>query len=268
MATWTSPATIKAAITNGKPLTGTGGNGDQIADDLQYLRDRVDAIGIGSSAGLHDDFTQDSFHITSGGITDIEPYAWELGGATLPAIGGAPDHWAVLSNGGANHAVMAASTYKMRFDLDRDHTLYFECRHKNTIADSTNVWMIGFQDASLAVSASTCVTTQSDIIGFVQDAVAQKYDAVVSKAAASLVVANSVGLASAWSVLRIEVTFAGATKKVEFFIDGASVGSTTDTTKIPVVKMRPLIGFANGGGARLNYIDYVDADWTVRPLSA
>lgn len=272
MATWVDPAVIRAGVASGLPGIGVGGFGTDVADDLEYLRDRVDAIGIGSAQGIHDDFACDTLDTTSGGAADVEPYTWEVGtgGSTSHVTDGAPDHWChIFNTAGSNWCVIAASPYKMRFDLDRDHTLYGEMRIKRgATPDSGAVWLFGFQDASLAVTAATCVTTQTNIIGFVQDATQDKFDAIVSKSAGSgtLVVANSVGDISAWTVLRIEITFAGATKKVEFFIDGSSVGSTTNTAYIPLVKMRPLIGF-DPSATRDLYIDYADFDWTVRPLS-
>jgi len=267
MPTWVDPAVIRASVASGLPGIGVGGTGYDIADDLEYLYDRFSTVGIATASGIHDDFTQNTMEGTTGGASDVEPYIWETGG-TVPTISANPDHYARFSQGGgANYSVLAASPYKMRFDLSVDHMIFAEFRHKSAQSDNTEIWLFGFQDESLAVGASTIITTQSNIIGFVQDATANKYDGVVAQAAAPLVVANSVGDASAWRILRIEITFIGATKKVEFFIDGASVGSTTDTTKIPIVRMRPVLGSKGGGGTRIQQIDSCDFDWGVRPLS-
>lgn len=266
MATWTPTATIKSGVTNGKPGIGTGGFGDQTADNLQYLYDRINQIGLNTQAGIHDDFTEDTLNDAA-----QSPYTWEtqIDGAETLALDGAPDHYLHMTCNGAAKTAIAASEYKMRFDLDRDHTLYMEVRHKSGNSDAASTWLIGFQDESIAIAGDTVITTQTDMIAWRQDAVAQKYDGVCARSAGSgtLVVANSVGNAANWTVLRIEITFAGATKKVEFFVDGASVGSTTDTNYLTLVKLRPVIGWINGGGTRNHYLDYVDADWTVRPLS-
>lgn len=242
-----------------------------IRNDLRHLKERADLVGVHTLAGIHDDFTSDVLDLQTGTLgVDIWPYTWETqidGGETL-ALDGAPDHYLHFTCNGVAKTVIAASPYKMRFDLDRDHQVYMEVRHKSANSDAASTWLIGFQDASLVIANDTVITTQDNIIAFVQDATAQKYKARCVKATAGVDVATALGNAANWTVLRIEVTFIGATKKVEFFVDGASVGVTPDTAKIPVVKMRPVVGFINGSGSRNHYLDYVDADWMSRPLSA
>lgn len=265
MATWTDPTSIKTGVTNGKPGIGVGGFGYNVADNLQYLYDQLRSLGVQSDQGIHDNFTEDSLNVQGAAGTD--PYTWDTGGAGTLALDGAPDHWAHFQNGAGNLKYMAAGPYKMRFDLDRDHTIYMEARHKMTQGDTSNVWLIGFQDASL-----TTPVTQDNIIAFIQDSTAQKYKGRVVKATVGQDVATGLGLgAASWVGLRIEITFSGGTKKVEFFTDTGSgmvsAGSTTDTTKIPVVKMRPFIGFSGGGGTRDNYIDVCHFDWMVEPRS-
>lgn len=258
---WTPTATIKAGVTNGKPVIGTGGFGDQTADNLQYLYDRVNQIGISNAAAIHDDFTATNLDTTNGGVNDMEPYTWDV--ANTPDMNfELPNHLLHTVSGEG----VAASPFKMRFDLDRDHTLYFETRHRSDQSDAATAWFFGFRDATYATTA----TTLTDSIIFRQGTTAQKYKCYLSKAGVNSTIADDVGGGgtATWYVLRIEITFAGATKKVEFFIDGVSVASTTDTTIIPLVQLRPSVLHTGGGGTRHNYYDYIDADWTVRPLSA
>lgn len=250
-----------------------------VRNNLRHLKERADLVGIHTLAGIHDDFTGAEFDrqvsdgVIAGNHANADmPYAWEFptGAASdVPTLLAAPDHAAILlPNGGTHFSCLAASKYRMRFGLGRDHTIYAEFRHKSLTSANGDIWLFGFQDASLAASAATCVTTQSNIIAFVQDATANKYKARCAKAAAGVDVATALGNAANWTVLRIEITFSGATKKVEFFVDGVSAGSTTDTTKIPSATMRPFLGTnPPGSTARTDYFDYADFDWTVRPLS-
>lgn len=234
-------------------------------NNIRHLYERMNVVGIQSRAGIHDDFTEDTLDDAA-----QSPYTWDTGigaGQTL-ALDGAPDHYLHFTVDNAVRCVIAASPYKMRFDLDRDHQIYAEFRHKSGNSDAGSTWLLGFQDASLATTGNTSVSTQDNIIAFVQDATAQKYKARCVKATVGVDVATALGNAANWTILRIEITFIGATKKVEFFVDGTSVGTTTDTAKIPVVKMRPLIGFYNGTGSRNHYVDYVDFDWSAHPLSS
>jgi hypothetical protein len=256
MATWTDTATIKAGVTNGKPVIGTGGFGDQVADNLEHLYGRVNAIGIGSASGIHDDFTANTLNDSAAGGA----YTWDVAGT--PDLNFTLPRHDLHATGGEG---VAASIYKMRFDLSTDHTLYFETRHRSDQSDAVATWYFGFRASSYAVNA----TTLTDSIIFRQGTTAQKYKCYLSKAGVNSTIVDDVGGGGTgvWYVLRIEITFAGATKKVEFFIDGVSVASTTDTTIIPLVELRPSVFHNDGGGTRHNFYDHIDADWTVRPLS-
>lgn len=216
---------------------------------------------------IHDDFTAPTLEDATN-----SPYTWEtqIDAAETLAIDGAPSHYLHMTCNGAAKTAIAASTYKMRFDLSEPHNLYMEVRHKSAQSDSASTWLIGFQDTALTIAPDTIITTQTNIIGFVQDGTAQKYDGICSRSAGSgtLVVANSVGDASNWTKLRIEVTSDGTARQVEFFVDDVSVGSTMDANYITLQEMRPVIGFINGGGSRNHFIDYVHANWLTRPLSS
>jgi len=269
MATWTDTATIKAAVTSGKPGIGIGGFGEQVPDNLQYLKDIIDQIGLASDQAIHDDFTGDliATRVYTAGLGPEEPYTWDLGG-TAPTLSGNPDHYIVaLHNGAGAYSAIAASQYKMRFDLSRDHTVVYEVRHKSAQSDINEYWTFGFQDASLGVGGSGCVTDRSDFLGFIQSTgVANKYRAQTDNGGGPTVVVDDYGDASVWNVLRIEVTFAGSTQQVEFFVNGTSVG--TSTTNITALRLRPFFGcYSAGGVSRTQYADYIDAFWTVRPLS-
>lgn len=260
MPTWVDPAVIRASVASGLPAIGVGGTGYDIADDLEYLKDQADAVGIQTLQDIHDDFTADELNkaVSAGGGADY-PYAWDVAGA--PALDGAPDHYLHCVSGEG----LAASKYKMRIDLDRDHSVAYEIRHRSNQSDAATAWFFGFRDASYAANA----TTLTDSIIFRQGTTAQKYKCYLSKAGVNSTIADDQGGGgtAVWYALRIEITFSGATKRVEFFIDGVSVASTTDTTIIPLVKLRPSFLTTGGGGTRHNYYDYIDAYWRSRPLS-
>lgn len=266
MATWTDTATIKAGVTSGKPIIGTGGFGDQAADNLQYLKDIVDQIGIASDSAIHDDFTEDTLSIqgTLPAGTE-EPYTWELGGTTVPAIAANPNHYLTASSN-AGYSAIAASVYRMRFDLSVDHTVVYECRHKSSTSDNTDVWAFGFQDASLVIGAATIITTQNNFLGFVQGATANTYKAITSAGGVTTTVATNQGNAANWTELQVVVTFSGATQNVEFFMDGSSIG--TSTSNISVQRMRPIFGRSGGGGVRTQHADWIHAYWRSRPKNA
>lgn len=262
-------------ITDGRIAANQPGDTVLMTDyrnDLEHLKERADQVGINSLESIHDNFAGDTLDSVQGtpGSTDY-PVTWDIGFSnSAPVLDQQPQHACNFPAVGANaYCAIAGSKYRMRVDLDADHTLYFECRHRSVTSDAGNLWVMGLQDASLALSSNTSISTVSNMIGFRQDASAQKYKAFCSKAGVSVDVATALGNAAIYSVLRIEVTFSGATKKVEFFVDGTSVASTTDTAKLPLVKLRPFVGFHAGGGVlRQQLVDYVDADWVVRPLSA
>jgi hypothetical protein len=239
-----------------------------IRNDLRHLYERANQVGVDTLEAIHDNFTGNNLDcaLTPGAVD--YPYTWDVSNGIAPVLDGTPDHWVHLeTGGGAGYASIAASKYRMRFDLDRDHILYGEFRHRSQQNDNTEIWLFGFQDETKAVTAATAISNQDNIIGFVQDATAGKFKARTVKATAGVDVATGLGTALTWQVLRIEITISGATKKIEWFLDGTSVGSTTDTTKIPLVRMRPILGVTGGGGGRHTRIDYADFSWTARPLS-
>lgn len=220
---------------------------------------------------IFDDFTSDTLDAAAGVVPVLSAWVWEQDDPTTPstALDGTPDHWCHFTNGAADHAAIAASAYRMRLDLDRDHTVVMECRHKSAQSDNTAVWFMGFQDASLAVTGATCVTDQTDVIGFAQGSTAQTYKALAAKGGVSATVQDNIGNAANWSKLRLELTFASATRQIRYFVDGTETSGSPFTTaaNITLLKIRPLFGFQNGGGARNNYLDYVIAYWVNRPLS-
>lgn len=222
-----------------------------------------------NNEAIFDDFTADTLSMDPGGPPVIAPWVWEQN-LTVPALlDGSPDHWLHFANGAGSYTVIAASAYRMRIDLDRDHTVVMECRHKSAQSDNTAVWFMGFQDASLAVTGATCVTDQTDVIGFAQGSTAQTYKALAAKGGVSSTLQDNIGNAAVWSKLRLELTFAGATRQIRYFVDGTETSNSPFTTaaNITLLKIRPLFGFQNGGGARNNYLDYVIAYWVNRPLS-
>ena len=240
---------------------------DAIRTNLDDLNTRMNAIGIVSDSNIHDEFTADS--INTQGALGTDPCTWDLGGGTIPVVSANPDHYALCSATGANDwSVLAASPFKMRVDLSRDHTVAYEVRHKSAQSDINEYWTFGFQDASLAHTVSNIITDRSDFIGFIQaTGAANKYRAQTdSGGAGPTIVVNDYGDASVWNILRIEVTFAGATQKAEFFVNGTSVGSST--TNLPIVRLRPVFGnYIVAGVTRNQYADYIDAYHAVRPLS-
>jgi hypothetical protein len=268
MATWTDTTTVKAGVTSGKPIIGIGGFGEQVPDNLQYLKDIIDQVGIAVDEAIHENFTGDALSVLGSTPAGTEePYTWELGG-TVPTLSGNPDHYINCShNGGAGpYSVIAASQYKIRFDLSRDHTVVYEARHISGQSDATEVWAFGFQDAALGVGVNTIITDQTDFIGFRQGN-ANTYNAITASGGVTTTVASNVGNAANWTKLKAVVTFSGATQNVEFFIDDASLG--TSISNISVIRMRPIFGCNNGAASpRVQRCDSIDAFWRVRPLSA
>lgn len=257
MATWTSTATIKAGVTNGKPGTGTGGTGDQLADNLQYLYDRLNTIGIVSSGNIYDDFHQAA----------LDTDNWIDTGDNAPTFVAQPDHAIHFTSSGIQSSAIVAAAKKMAFDLDRDHHIKMVSRFGKATAAGDQSMIVGFQE--MALTGDAVVTDTDSMIAFVRGTNNNTVKAYCSKTAGnSVVVADNLSNWTNYMELAIEITFIGATKKVEFFIDGASVGSTTDTTKIPVVQMRPAIGIHGGGGARVADLDYATYFWLERPLGA
>lgn len=261
---WTSGTTIKAGVTSGKPGIGTGGFGDQVVDDLDYLKSAVDAVGVQSVANIYDDFVNGA----------IDTHTWtdesSVGALTFDAY---PDHSFTMSTSGASRAGIggafapgAGVIGRMQFDLDRDHSIRMITRWGKATNNGDQTIVVGFQDAALT-AANACGGDLTDTIGFCKGTNNNTVKAYVSKGGVSLTVADNLSNWTNWMELRIDITFAGATKQVEFFIDGSSVGSTTDTAKIPVIMMRPMIGQTGGAAARVSRCDYASYFWLVRPLS-
>lgn len=261
MATWTDPTTIKAGVTNGKPGIGTGGFGDQVADDLQYLYDQVvGSIGIASSGNIYDDFHQAAL--------DTDNWTELTGSSSVTMHGTDPDHAVEFSHPSGGYAGIVASAKKMRFDLDRDHHIRMKCRWGKATSSGDQVVTIGFNDASLATNTNATIVTTDSMIAFRRGTNANTLKAYCSKTAGNnTTIADNLGTWTSYMILEIEITFIGATKKVEFFVDGASVGSTTDTAKIPIIAMRPTIGDQNGSGSRTSFCDRAAYFWVEEPKS-
>lgn len=225
---------------------------------------------IGANESLSEAAIRDDFVYPSGSInTDI----WDISDAANVSTAQQPDHDVDLDNsGGVNFGAIAASVKKMRVDLDRDHSIVFECRHKSNQSDSTESWFFGLKDASIAATSSTIVTTNDNVIGFRQGTTANTYRAICAKAASSSTLQDDIGNASAWSILKITVvsTGSGAAITVRMYVNGTEVSGSPFTTlaNIPLLSLRPVLGESGGGGARIQTIDYCLAYWNARPLSA
>ena len=270
MATWTDTATIKAGVDSGDPGIGIGGFGEQVPNNLQYLKDGLDRIGIASDHNLYDDFVAFIAYDTAApGLIDTSLYAWEYGavggGATSVGLIAAPDHAVALIHvtGAANYAAMRSGPGKINFDLSRTFSVTMEWRYKKVSASEVaETWTMGFQDSTLGINAAADVTDQTDFIGFRQGAI-DTFDAITASGGATTVVGNDVGTATNWTTLKIVIT--GSTS-VEFFVDGTSVGATAAT--ITAVALRPFFGFSGGTVTHTHHIDYALAYFHVRPLSA
>lgn len=225
-------------------------------NDLRHLYERLNLVGIVSSGNIYDDFHQGTLD------TDL----WIDTGDNAPTFDAAPDHSIQFSTTGIQSSAIVAGAKRMLFDLDRDHHIKMVSRFGKATAAGDQSIIVGFQEAALTGDA--VVTDTDSMIGFVRGTNANTIKAYCSKTAGNFVnVADNLSNWTAYMELAIEITFIGATKKVEFFVDGTSVGSTTDTAKIPVVQMRPAIGQHGGGGGRTSHLDYATYFWIERPLS-
>lgn len=243
---------------------------DSIRTDLDDLNTRLNGIGVVSESNIYDDFDSTLFNtrVLSAGVGPEDPYTWLLQGTGAPTLSANPDHYAILAQAGgaADYSALIGSDYKMAFDLSRDHTVVFETRHKSAQSDITEFWTFGFQDQAL-IGSVNLVKDRSDFIGFIQGTgVANSYRAQTDNGGAGpTIVIDDHGSAATWNILRIEITFAGATQQVEFFVNGTSVG--TSTTNITAVRLRPMVGNADGAAARTQHFDYINAYYAARPLS-
>lgn len=237
MASWTDTATIKTAQASGKPLIGDGGHGDWSADNLQYLYDQAIAVGVQSSANIHDDFVTDALDTTN----------WIDTGDNAVSVRANPEHALTLNTTVTNQSCgIVGAAAKMRFDLDRDHSIRMRTTWGLGTTGKDPALVIGFQDATLT-GDNACGASLTNVIAFCKGTNTDTLKAFVSKAGVSQTVADNLSdYHAVYLTLEIQITFSGATKKVEFFVGGSSVGSTTDTTKIPVVRMRPCIGQVAG----------------------
>src|SRR5882672_10302096 len=104
---------------------------------------------IGVNEGVSDNAIRDDFTGTA-----VDTDNWDVATNRIAAQDQQPDHVChLVADAGANYAVISASTKRMRFDLDRDHTIIFEARIKES-ATNTSGKLFGFQDSSLAGSVA------------------------------------------------------------------------------------------------------------------
>lgn len=221
---------------------------------------------FGATESLSEGSIRDDFVYPTGGInTDV----WDVSGTNV-YTDNQPNHLLHFNHGSGQYSAVAASDKKMRFDLDKKHTVVMELRHISTQSDNTEAWMFGFQDAALTTSTSAIVTDQSDFIGFAQGSTANTYKAITSKGGVGATLQDNIGNAAVFSKLKIVVTFSDTVAlQVQMFVDGTEVSGSpyTDTAKIPLLSMRPAMGTAGGGSVRDSNIDYCLAYWSARPLS-
>lgn len=245
-------------ISSGKPLIGASGTGDKIKDNFIYLKAAIDAIGVQSCTNINDDFVG----------TTIDTDNWIDIGDTAVALVAAPDHAISLQTNVAVSCGLVAADKKMRFDLDRDFSVRMITRWGKATNNGDQAVTIGFQNSGLTGdNACGDATSIVNVIAFRRGTNNNTLMAYCAKASNSVVVTDNLGNWNNYQELRIDITFAGATKKVEFFLDGSSVGSTTDTAKIPVIQMRPIVGQYSGSAARGSLCDYARFFFTAVPLS-
>lgn len=236
-----------------------------IRTDLDDHESRIGANESISDGAIRDDFIG----------TAIDTDTWDTAGVTAPAQDGQPDHWMHLQNGAGNSAIIAATTKRMRCDLDRNHAVTLEARLKTTPSGTDANMFFGFQESGLTL-ADASVTDTSDMIGFVRGTNANTWKFRTAKASTNSEVDN-LGSTFGWQVIRITIASlsSGADITIHVYI-GDTVASLSeisgspfiDETKIPLVELRPFFGSQGGGGTRHTYIDYILAYWSARPLSA
>lgn len=248
---------------------------DAIRTDLDDLNSRLQIIEAKSDSAIYDDFTETTIlgTVASAAGTDAQPYTWDVfasGAGTSPAISANPDHWLRLQvNGGSS--ILTASAFRMRFDLDRDHTIVMETRLKCTSGTDADMFF-GFQDDALPASLANN-TDLSDAIAFVRGTNSNTLKFFTARAS-STDSSDNLGDTSAWITLKIAVTYAGSTKEVRAYTGTTQAnyvevaGSPfTTTTKHPNVRLKPWFGISGGGGSRTADLDYILAYWNARPLS-
>lgn len=261
MATWTDTAAIKAGITTGKPIIGTGGFGDQTADNLQYLKDAFDTVGVPSDQAIHDDFAGTAVSIDAAGDVGGNWVNLLSGAAALPAIT-TTDHYVTMDAGGGGLGdtnILHGGRTKIRARLSVAQSLRMIFRWKMVTASAR--FLIGWQDVG-GLAWDT-----SDFIGIKIGTAATKTAFICMKGGAGTTSAD-VGVDTAWQVAQIDILQTGSALTVDFSLDGSAVG-TTITTNIPnTVDLVPFMLASGDGAARGAYkVDRFDCFYRALPLA-
>lgn len=225
---------------------------------------RILAVEGPSGQSILDDFA----------CSALDTDSWDYGNSGgSAALDGTPDHWLhYTSNGGAQYAIIAASTKRMRIDLDRNHAVVMECRFGKATAGGDGEIFVGFQDEALAFSSANNADF-SDMIGFIRGTNANtiKFRTATSAGGGASAETNNLSNWTNWMKLKIAITSlsSGTDITIHAYIDDVEISGSpfVDETKIPNVLLKPWIGQHGGSAARNSYLDYARFYWTSRPLS-
>lgn len=249
-----------ARIAANKP--GETGLMTDFRNDIRYLKERADALDAAAGQSIRDDFA----------CSALDTDSWDYGNSGgSAALDGTPDHWLHFqSNGGGQYAIVAASTKRMRIDLDRNHSVAMECRVGKATAAGDHEIFMGFQDEALAFSSANNAD-YSDMIGFTRGTNANTIRFRMSKGGVAITPVDNLSNWTNWMKLRVEVVSlsSGTDITVRAYVDDVEISGSpfTDETTIPNILLKPWCGQHGGSALKHTYLDYALFYWLARPLS-
>jgi len=195
----------------------------------------------------------------------LDTTVWETGG-TAPLFT-AGDHFVQVRS--STYSVIAGLPNRIRIQLDQEMRITIEFRIKRS-EQEISTYTGGWQDAGLAVGASTIITDYSDFVGIRRGSTAGTWRGTTGSGGVNTDTSDF-GNNANWTKFKITIDTIG-TDTVSFYSsetgDPTLVGGGTITTNIPTgVVLRPVFGPQNGAAEITNLqVDYCLAYFTARPL--
>lgn len=242
------------------PLTSAQCDADSPIDETltQLIRTNLDDLDarVNATEEATSDYIDTHFMCTA-----LDTNIWTSNGTITLLIGVNGLHTAQID--GASPAVLAATTNKAHFRLNKDMALFMEWYGiENVPSNAPSSVFYGFQDASLAVTGTTCISDVSDCIGFIKGTTAGQFKFRMAKGGTSNEVDDFTARSTAHT-LRLELSRVSGVFSVGALLNGSHITGSPFSTNVPdTVVLRPLFGWVPNVDNLTYTMDYVQMKWT------
>ena len=222
----------------------------QIRDNQDYFDAQITAAGLGVRT---DQDIRDHFMGTA-----INTAAWDVTVDGTGAVAIVADHVAQLT-AGTGHAILAATTMRLRIQKDEEYVAFCEARVKvtGTLA-AGDTYVFGWNDNGVAALSLTDDLT--DFVGMTIDTSGtDDWVATTARAAGGTSTFNVTATETNWNTLRLEFTCSATagSRKVEVYLNDVLQTTFATDANMPTAVLRPFIGVVDSGSVlQCDYITF------------